>query len=142
MRKGAGSKQEASRVSSRTSTNAKKGVGTSTTTNEEFLKQTLKLLGVTDLTFEKETKSSFQKELFPKTLPQPTNSKQFFFICNVCVSNLVSGEESQELSMWYPPRTVNEQIEFKKVLFKILQRLEAHGSVPKNLLISKLSLMG
>lgn len=44
--------------------------------------------------------------------------------------------------MWYPPRTVNEQIEYKKILFKMLQKLEAQGLVPKNLLISKMSLMG
>jgi hypothetical protein len=44
--------------------------------------------------------------------------------------------------MWYPPRTVNEQIEFKKVFFKSLQRMEAHGIVPKNLLLSKMVLMG
>ena len=44
--------------------------------------------------------------------------------------------------MWYPPRTVNEQIEFKKVLFKILQRLESHRIVPKNLILGKMVLMG
>ena len=44
--------------------------------------------------------------------------------------------------MWYPPRTVNEQIEFKKVLFKLLQKMEANGVVPKNLIISKMTIMG
>ena len=44
--------------------------------------------------------------------------------------------------MWYPPRTVNDQIEFKKVFFKIVQRLEANGTIPKNIIISKMTMMG
>jgi hypothetical protein len=44
--------------------------------------------------------------------------------------------------MWYPPRTANEQIEFKKVFFKIVQRLESQGSLPKNIILSKASIAG
>ena len=55
---------------------------------------------------------------------------------------LASVEEAGQLMMWYPPRTVNEQIEFKKVLFKLLQKMEANGVVPKSLIISKMTIMG
>jgi hypothetical protein len=44
--------------------------------------------------------------------------------------------------MWYPPRNVNEQIEFKKSFFKLLQKLEARSAAPKNILLSKMVLMG
>lgn len=44
--------------------------------------------------------------------------------------------------MWYPPRTVNEQLEYKKALFKAVQNLELLGRLPKNTLISKGTIMG
>lgn len=44
--------------------------------------------------------------------------------------------------IWYPPRTANEQIEFKKVFFKLIQRLETQGQLPKNIILSKASIAG
>ncbi len=44
--------------------------------------------------------------------------------------------------MWYPPRTANEQIEFKKAFFKLIQKLESQAVLPKNIVLSKASIAG
>jgi hypothetical protein len=82
----------------------------------------LKLLGVADSEFEKHTKSAFTpNNLVPTS--NPTASKAFFFITFTCLKHLINDEGLEPLKMWYPPRTVNEQFEYKKVLMKIIQHL-------------------
>lgn len=44
--------------------------------------------------------------------------------------------------MFYPPRTVNEQLELKNLIFKTLQNLEISNRIPKNVLVSKGAIMG
>lgn len=44
--------------------------------------------------------------------------------------------------MWYPPRTVNEQLELKNLIFKSLQNLEISNRIPKNVLVSKGAIIG
>lgn len=38
---------------------------------------------------------------------------------------------------WYPPRTVSDQLEFKKVCATQIQKLEVQGRVPRNFMINK-----
>jgi hypothetical protein len=80
--------------------------------------------------------------MFGRGVISPASSKQFFFVAHLCIQKLATLEEVGEVTMWYPPRSVNEQIEFKKALFKLLQKLEANGTLPKNILLSKMVLMG
>jgi len=61
-------------------------------------------------------------EIFSKTQPANT-SKQFFFIVISGLKFLANEEEIQSVKMWYPPRTVNEQLEFKKATYNLITKL-------------------
>jgi hypothetical protein len=38
---------------------------------------------------------------------------------------------------WYPPRTVSDQLEFKKICTQQIQKLELQNKVPRNFMINK-----
>lgn len=59
--------------------------------NEECIRIALKLLGVSDEIFEKETKSSIRNELFPRNTVA-ASSKTFFFITQLCMKHFFSPE--------------------------------------------------
>lgn len=46
-------------------------------------------------------------------------------------------EFSKAFEGWYPPRTVPDQIEFKKICVNQIQKLELQNRIPKNFLINK-----
>lgn len=70
----------------------------------------------------KETKLSMNDDVFGKNQNAST-TKQFFFIVMKCMKCLCNEEEFGAIGMWYPPRTVNEQLEFKKALYNIFPKL-------------------
>jgi hypothetical protein len=82
----------------------------------------LKLLRVTDAEYLKETKLSMNDEIFGKN-QSATTTKQFFFIVVTCLKYLCNEEEFNTVKMWYPPRTVNEQLEFKKAVHTVFGKL-------------------
>ena len=59
--------------------------------NEECIRISIKLLGVSDESFEKETKSSIRNELFPRNTVA-ASSKTFFFISKLCIKHFFSQE--------------------------------------------------
>jgi hypothetical protein len=59
--------------------------------NENCIRIALKLLGVSDELYEKETKSSIKADLFPKN-GSASSSKAFFFINQLCIKQLCSPE--------------------------------------------------
>ena len=74
-------------------------------------------------------------EIFGKN-QSATTTKQFFFIVVTCLKYLCNEEEFNTVKMWYPPRTVNEQLEFKKAVHTVFGKLQAKGKIPKNFLLT------
>lgn len=52
------------------------------------------------------------------------NSKVVYFILNGCLGHLMPKDEHRKaFEAWYPPRTVSDEMEFKKVCVSQIQKL-------------------
>lgn len=88
----------------------------------------LRLLSLTTAKCYAETKLPLELAHLPKLV---------YFAVYHCLEKLVQQEDLKALSMWYPPRTATDQMEFKKTAMTILLKLEGTNKVPRNFFLDK-----
>lgn len=99
--------------------------------NEELLLGNLSLL---DLTSEK----AQQEVRLTISLDTLNNPKIVWFVLYNCLRVMVGGPEfNKTFEGWYPPRTVSDQLEFKKLCVSQIQKLELQNKIPKNFIVNK-----
>jgi hypothetical protein len=99
--------------------------------NEDILMRNLHLLDVSQAMCQQETRLGLE----PSTLSNP---KVVWFALYHSLKHMLPQEDFvKSFEGWYPPRTVSDQLEFKKVCVSQIQKLEVQGKIPRNFMINK-----
>ena len=88
----------------------------------------LHLLDITPQLCVSETKLPMDQKDIPKLV---------YFITYHSLTRMCPPEDIKPLSLWYPPRTLSDQMEFKKVAAELILKLQASNKIPRNFLIDK-----
>lgn len=65
------------------------------------------------------------------------NQKTAFYIIYSILSKLCDEEDMKSFIGYYPPRSANDAIEYKKIALDLLSKLEKRSRIPKNFVTGK-----